>query len=91
MDVTPERISIVTGLLALFTAGKMKIWIWGHQLEELKLSHERERKQWETQFEQIRAELKKAEEREKVLFGLVFDRRELLQKAVDLAVDAKAA
>lgn len=91
MEVTPERITITTGLLAILAGAKLKVWTWYHQIDELKASHERERKQWEAQLEQLREELRKAEAREKVMMEIAFERRDLVEKAVDVAIGSKAA
>lgn len=90
MDVTPERVTIIGGLLALFGLGKAGVWSWGREIIELKASHERERLQWEKNVEQLRAELARSDERNKILFELAIERREIVARAVDLAVAAKA-
>lgn len=94
MEVTPEQATvgtIISGLIGIFTAGKLRVWVFGHQYADLQLSHERERKQWELQLEQVRDELRKAEAREKTLWDLTFERRDVISRAVDVAVNSKAA
>lgn len=91
MDITPERITITTGLVAILVGAKAKVWTWYHAVDELKASHERERAQWLEQLSDLRLQISKGEAREKVLHEIAFERRELVSRAVDVAVNSKAA